>query len=547
MRFGSSNINSLIPSAANIKAALESLAEGLAASAIRLVTTSMKVVPVASLQAWAEAVDTALLNARSSGIRYGGISSVVGGIGVGTTVSITAGAGQLLNNADASNPTYTAVSWTAKTGLAIANTTTSQTWWYVDDASDTIKQQTTKPTRSERRSRLYLFRTSFTNGVISALESEASPVQQASLATRDLGEALGTLRAGRSDLTPSKGGGALKLAMTGGGLFKFGSNYPFSYLDPNVVTFDAFDSAGTGRFRYAIPAGPLAPDLSDIQVGNYAPNGAVAAIPGSTSRVGLHFIFRFPGGNTRIVYGDQYYNNLDEAVVALGSIDPFALAPASFETSGFVVGAIAATAGTTDLTTARFVRTNQFGNFSGGVVSQSGALLRSNNLSDVASPATACSNLGVYGARSIIAHREFGNLQAVASGANDVTVVDFTLPALQSGDTVHIAMYAQGGGTMSASGGLWLRWIRDGVTSLDLYTLFNATINTVGVQRYIKVRDADFWLAVLGDTNLGSNATAPTTGAINRASTQKIQVVFRSQNLTTTLHNLVITVWRDTP
>ena len=335
-------------------------------SQVSVDNTNLKVLSGEDDQTLWEQNDTALLNVRTTGIRYGGIVSVNGGIGVGDTVDITAGAGQILNNTDASNPTYTSITWTAKTDLSLSATSPNVTYWYVDDNSDTIKQTTTVPTRSQRRTRIYLARTSYTSSIsaITGLASEVNPVQQEGQSIKDLANALGAIRASKSDLVPTYVGSNLKLKITEGGIFDYGSNYDTSYIDPHVVSYDEFDTSGSDIIRYATPSGVIATNLTDIQVSNYAPSGVVTAIPGANTRVGMHFVFRFAGsvGNVRLAYGNNYYTNASDALTALQTIDPYTLVPTSFE-NALLLGVIIATKTETDLSLATFRKTNILGEF----------------------------------------------------------------------------------------------------------------------------------------------------------------------------------------
>lgn len=372
------------------------------ASSVSVDDSGFDVIEGSNVQTSFDSIDNALLNARTTGARFGGIASVNGGLGTGDTIDLTAGAGQILNNTDAENPTYTAVSWTAKTDVALTSTNPNITYWYFDDNTDTLKQQTTVPTRAERRTKLFLFRTSYTSSLtaITGVDSEANPVQQEGSSIKDFAELIGSLRT-VGEVIPSAASTNLTLIVTTGGIFNYGSNYDVSYIDPHVTTIPAFNSNRGDTFRYAIPSGVIATDQTTFQVANYAPSGVVAAIPGANSRVGIHYIFIFSPSNVRIVYGSEYYSNSDEAISALGAINPLDLAPSGFR-NAFLLGAFIAQKDETDASNGTFVVTNQFGSFGGGVAGQSGALLSANNLSDLVSASDSRTNLGL-GSSSVAA------------------------------------------------------------------------------------------------------------------------------------------------
>jgi len=333
------------------------------ASDFNVDTTGFKVVTDTNLQTHLQSSDTALLNARGTGVRFGGIVTLAGA----TTVNVTAGAGEILDNTDAINPTYTKITWTAQTAVALATLSPTITYWYFDDNSNVIKQQTAAPTISERRTKIFLFRTSYTASTINAItgiSSEATPLQQAISSIRDFSSAVGSIKT--LGLDPTFSGANRKLKITSGDLFSFGSNYEISYTNPHIVTSPTFDTGVSSIFRYAIPSGVIATDQTDIQVANYAPAGVVTAIPGASSRAGIHYVFKFPGstGNVRIVYGDNFYNTVALAIADLSETKARTLAPSTFSTA-FLLGAVIATKAETSLINATFVSTNKFGGFGG--------------------------------------------------------------------------------------------------------------------------------------------------------------------------------------
>lgn len=354
-----------------------------------------------------EANAIAILNARTTGIRFGGRASVDGGLGVGTTVSVTAGAGQILNNTNAENPTYQSISFTAKSGLSLNTTNPNITYWYVDDNSDTIKQTTTAPSISDRKTRLYLFRTSFTGGVITGIAPEITTIQQEGANIRELAEVLGEIKI--QGLQPAFSGANLKIKITSGTSYDYSSNYALSYVDTNTKTFATFDTAITGVVRYVTSSGVIATDRTDYRVGFYQVGGVETAIPGANTRVGLHFVWRFPAtGNVRISYGRNFYTSVAEATTALASLDPYLGVPASFE-SALLLGVMIAPKNATDLSTqGTFVSTNKFGLFGGGLFVAGGSFLeKANNLSDLASIPTARTNLDVYSKAEAVSKVEY--------------------------------------------------------------------------------------------------------------------------------------------
>ena len=358
---------------------------------ITLDPTGLIVLDATDVQTAYEQIDDQLLDTRQTGIRYGGILTVNGGLGVGTGVDVTAGGGDILDNTNPAAPTYTSVTWSSFTNVA-QTTTPGVTYWYIDSAG-ALQQQTTIPTRAQYRTRIYIGRTSFTGSAITGIAQLPVLTQQTSPSVRDLSMALGPVRV--SGLDPLASGANLKLQISAGEIFDYGTNWAVSAVDPNVVAFSTFDTGVASIFRYATTSGIIATNVTDIDVGNYQVAGVVTAIPGASTRVGIHVIFQFSGGNVRVCYGNNWYSTTTDALAALSSLNPFSLAPATFANNCFCIGAVVAEKGETDLTNATFVSTNKFGVFGGGAVGVAAAsyLQIANNLSDVASPSASLANL----------------------------------------------------------------------------------------------------------------------------------------------------------
>jgi len=349
------------------------------------------------LQDYLNQADAALTVAMNTGVKFGGIPSVDGGIGVGNTVSVTAGEGSILDITDAENPTYTTITWGAQSTIALDNTSPNITYWYFDDNSGVIKQTTTRPTFPERKGAVYLFRTVYNAGVISALGSEITQLQHTATAISAISEVLGPVNLFGNE--PTNSSTNLKLKITSGKVYDYGANYFNSYIDPHAVSFATFDTGVSDTFRYAIQSGTIAVDETDIDVGNYNNSGVVTAIPGSSMRVGIHFVFRFSDtGNIRLGYGDDWYQNTTDALEAISSLDPRDTVPDAFSQAQ-LLGAIIVRKSETDLSNATFITANKFGELGSGSISSSGGgsyLEIANNLSDLASASTARTNLDVY-------------------------------------------------------------------------------------------------------------------------------------------------------
>lgn len=338
-------------------------------SAISLDNSRFTVLTANEVQTAFEETDNAILNASNTGVRFGGAASITGS----NTVTITAGAGGIIDLTDPENPVYTAVTWATQTDVTLSNTSVSVSYWYFDD-SGILQQHTGEPTKAEYRMRIYICSTSYTGGNLTAISNISVPLQQTTNTVYELSKAIGTVRVSGS--SPTYSGANLKLKITAGEFFDYGTQRWSAPTAPNTVYPPEFDSGVSSVFRYLTTNGVIPTNVTDIDVAHYQVSGSVVAIPGSSNRVGVHYVVGLPSGNTRVAYGSAYYNNFDDAIRALTTTDPYTNTPSTItRRNSFILGAVLAQAGATDLSNtsqAKFVTTNQFGNFGGSVLGLAG-------------------------------------------------------------------------------------------------------------------------------------------------------------------------------
>jgi hypothetical protein len=309
----------------------------------------------ADVQALVVDIDRALLSARNTGFLYGGIISLNV---AGDSVDVTAGMGSILDNTDAENPTYAEITWTDITDEAVISAGL-RTYWYFD-ALGALNQDTADPTNEQLRTRLYIAETFFQGGVIIGLRTIHQPLQQTGTALHELSIALGEIRL--AGLRLASNAGTLNLKVLAGTVFKFGINYNNSYADPNTLIVPELNTGIAGSFNYITPSAFLPTAETEIQVGNYAPAGVVTAIPGATSRIGVHIILHLSTGAFAAVYGDEWFATIADAESYLQSVVVEDLSNSN-PSQSFPVGAILAESGETDLSNATFKRTNKLGEF----------------------------------------------------------------------------------------------------------------------------------------------------------------------------------------
>lgn len=281
----------------------EGLPGATVGSGVSVDNTNLVTLDGNNVQSLFEQTDQALLNARSTGIIYGGDLTVNG-----NTFSVSAGRGQILNIFDPLNPSYTEVEWTAKTN--VTPSLTGIVYLYFDSNDNTLKQSNTAPTYVLRGTRLYIGRVIYNGGVIQGFAQDKDYAQQMGLQLRALADAIGLMRITASGLLVTANGANLSLSYTAGDLFDFGVN---GLTDPHEI---AMPGATAFTFQYLTRSTTIATNRTTIDPDNYNPSGTtVSAV--SNNRWTIQDIILFPTGNIRIQYGQNQYNSSAEAVEAI--------------------------------------------------------------------------------------------------------------------------------------------------------------------------------------------------------------------------------------
>lgn len=374
---------------------------GLSATRTSVDASGFKVIPsdTENVQQSLSAVDATLLRSRDSGVFRGGVGSITGA----TTVTITGGAGGILDMADPHNPAYANLVWDDLIDVEVDNIAAFQTWWYIDPSGN-LQQTTTEPTDPTYRLRCWLFYTVSDGTSLVGIANRAVPIANTDATIHDLFDTFGPARARgmtvkASVATPT----TTRFAYSPGAIRAHGINQWNDPNDPNTLEVSQFDTGAASTYRRITTTLPVTGTFQNLHVGYYAPGGVVMAIPGTTSRRGVYVLFRGLSGTTYVAYGTEWFSNLDSGLQAaqdyLNRIDPFSLAAGLTRENSLVIGAVIARGNATDLSvpdSATFVTTNIFGMFGGAIAhAGSGFLEAGNNLSDLTDVAQARVNLGI--------------------------------------------------------------------------------------------------------------------------------------------------------
>ena len=357
------------------------------ADGISVDNSGWDVITGANVQTAFDSTDTALLNARSTGWRYGGgYTDLTSGV-----VRIAAGAGQILDNTTPNAPTFTAVTWTQQ-DIDIGDTDGVK-YLYIDNTG-TLQTTSSDPSHSEHRLNIYLWRVSIISGEVSGITGIIVPTQQLAPQIWDLFRILGLNKRG-FDLSPASTN--LTIAVAAGEIYSPGANATTDATNPHEVEIAAKSPA---TFRLVRQNGSQGSDVTSLDVGNYDNGGTVTAIPGSSTRAQIFTVRMFTGsgGNIRIFYGQNYYDSIEEAQQALffGTYNP--VFPNTYIQNSIVLGWFIVEKGATNLAdgTQVYITANKFGLVGGAIASTGGGYLyAANNLSDLENITTAKTNLSL--------------------------------------------------------------------------------------------------------------------------------------------------------
>lgn len=281
----------------------------------------------------------------------------------GTTFTVGAGDGHIV---DKENNLYYDTPWAVITGNSPA-TANGVTYVFIDNTGS-VFTQTSIPIPDNLRDRIYIGRVITQGGVIVQVQDEPVVILHTTNQFYDLGKALGIFNISGNEI--SANGANLNIDKSLGYLFSLGSNYTTNVKNPHEVTIAATSPT---TFAYITQlSGSTGASTITIDPANYDVAGTITAIPGSNNRASIQRVYAFPSSNIRIQYGQNWYNNLSEALQAVNT-GTFVINP-SIPGNGVLIGLIVLIKSATDLsdpTQAQFLLASRFGQSSIGAAGRS--------------------------------------------------------------------------------------------------------------------------------------------------------------------------------
>jgi hypothetical protein len=268
------------------------------AADVTLDDTSLVAVPETNLQAFAEGVDHAVLKDRGTGVASSYVSTVSVG---GTTFAQPAIHGEISGDEG-----YFHITYAGATGVTITDLTAPSTYVYIDN-TNTLRQQTSIPTRQDWVRKMFTMRIAVNNVTekILGFEYLNNPIGDYVNTIRDL--YLYIITQGiplKKDLVVTGRTDNLGFDVSAGSLMELGGTGDIN--NPNIRYFDAVANTSYILLERTVAVGPT------TNLVKYWDNAGTITALGSTTLVG-HRLYRFSNGTFAMQYGQGNYANINLA------------------------------------------------------------------------------------------------------------------------------------------------------------------------------------------------------------------------------------------
>jgi hypothetical protein len=326
---------------------------------------------------------------EASGILTGGVLS----IGTGSTISVSAGSGQIYSRSVVGSEivtTLTNVTWSAFTNVSLTYLSTKQfTYLYIDQFGALVQSDTAF---SDEVFKSYIvigivvhLNSSTINAVINSQNAAYGDAHR----LYELYNSFGPIK--RTGLTISSNGANLKINRASGSALLIGSNYTTDQFEPDIATISSYTDVkfarvranGSGGFTFDSNSGSL---YTAIDPNNYD-NGTGTLASVTAGYWTIQRFYLFPNIPDRLVnyYGVAVYASLADALTALPN-ENFNESPFTARDAVFV-GYVIVKQGVTDLSSssnAKFIQGGLSRSLSSSSASGGGSTVAAlDDLSDV--------------------------------------------------------------------------------------------------------------------------------------------------------------------
>lgn len=265
---------------------------------------------------------------------------------------------------DASSPVRTLVPKAAVTAQTVTNIATQLVTYVGVDINGDIIQSSTPFTNAQRRTIAQvgvLVHSNMTN--LNAVNDTAAPVEAGISQLFDLMTAIGPMNV--SGNVVGANGANLNINKSAGTVFKLGSTFQLTPLNPHLVTLAALVAPANIRYRMSNSAESANTAVLD-PLNFESPLGTLVNLS-SPNKFSVQRIALFTSNLIRIQYGQAEYNSMAEAEAAIPT-QSFTT-EANIAENGVQIAYVILRRSTTDLTNtadAKFLTVGKFGNVSSG-------------------------------------------------------------------------------------------------------------------------------------------------------------------------------------
>jgi hypothetical protein len=491
---------------------------------------------------------------EESGILTGGILT----IGTGSTISVSAGTGQIYTRSVVSSEivtTLTNVSWSAFTNVSLTYLATKQfTYLYIDQFGALIQSDTVFDDTVFKNYIVIGIVVHLNSSTVNAVINSQNAGYGDSHRLYELYNSFGPIK--RAGLTLSSNGANLKINRASGSALLIGCNYPTDQFEPDIATITSYTDVkfarvranGSGGFTFDSNSGSL---YTAIDPNNYDDGtGTLASVTSGYWTIQRFYLF--PNITDRLVnyYGVATYATLGDALTALPN-ESFSESPFTARDTVFL-GYVIVKQGVTDLSSASNAKFLQAGlsrslssSSASGGGSAAGAL---DDLSDVQITTALGGQFLIYDSttslwknRSFILDANNNELikfpSSVASAVNEITISNAATtgsPSISAtGDDTNIGLNLISKGTglvqingkaislannFTTSGNFALTFTTTGTTSLTLPTTGTlATLTDIPT-----VNNATLTLAGSGGISLSATPTFTANASADKTITLSI-------------------------
>ena len=285
-----------------------------------------------------------VLHTTSTGLSQGGT------LVIDTDTSkfkVNAGFGYIVNgHSDVENPTSSKITWLTTAATSAQFLATHNASYVAVDINGDIFQTSEPLTATQRRNYIRIGLLVHPNRTSIFIVND-QPTLNVELGgqVQDVLNLIGFVSKSGNRVLPAAATG-MTLKKEAGIAFKAGANFNTLVTQPHSFLLAAQTPI---TFRYRTQDGSEGSDITAINPQIYDLNGTITAIPATATLASVQQIYIFQEGDVRIQPGQVYYNNLNEAVLAINS-GAF-LTEENIENNGLYLGSIAMIYGTTNLST----------------------------------------------------------------------------------------------------------------------------------------------------------------------------------------------------